>query len=98
MTLHSIMQGIRANEFEWLCVEQPHRVPVSEAKKRQELASQFVHWLFEQHLIPLLQVSSGSSLAPDTTVHILCDGDIHDTHGDGVLSAHDVGERDSSSL
>lgn len=57
MTLHSIMQGIRANEFEWLCVEQPHRAPASEAKKRQELASQFIHWLFDQHLIPLLQVS-----------------------------------------
>lgn len=62
VTLHSLMQGVRVNEFEWLCGEQQCRVPASEAAKRGELATQFVHWLFDSYLIPLLQVRVQSCL------------------------------------
>lgn len=57
ITVHSIMQGVCVDELEWLCVKHQHRVPVSEAGKRRELATRFMHWLFDSYLIPLLQVS-----------------------------------------
>lgn len=58
ITVHSIMQGVRVNELEWLCVEHHPRVPAAEAAKRQELGTQFMRWLFDSYLIPLLQVNS----------------------------------------
>lgn len=57
ITVHSIMQGVHVNELDWLCVEQQQRVTASESVKRREMATQFMHWLFDSYLIPLLQVS-----------------------------------------
>ena len=64
MSLHTVMQGIRTSECEWL-------LPVSltsgklkllrhtpaETHKRDELMREFIFWYFDQFLVPLLRVS-----------------------------------------
>lgn len=86
------MQGVRANDLTWLCVEQQQRVPASEATKRRELATQFIHWLFDCYIIPLLQVSLQLPPVTDALVHLLRYRDIHYALRDGVLSPHIVGK------
>ncbi|BEJ01730.1 hypothetical protein CcaverHIS631_0604120 [Cutaneotrichosporon cavernicola] len=66
ITVHSLMQGVRVNELEWLCVKQQSRVPASEASKRRELATQFIHWLFNNYLIPLLKSTFYATETPTT--------------------------------
>lgn len=57
ISVHSLVQGLRINDFTWLCVGDSQRVPPHEAAKRRQLVEQFIYWLFDQFLIPLLQVS-----------------------------------------
>ncbi|CAK9784445.1 unnamed protein product [Cutaneotrichosporon oleaginosum] len=66
INVHSLMQGVRVDELTWLCVEHKQRVPISEATKRRELATQFMHWLFDSFLIPLLQATFYATETPTT--------------------------------
>jgi telomerase reverse transcriptase len=56
VTVHALVQGLRVNAFTWLTLGDGPRVPPQEADKRRQLVEQFMFWLFEHVLIPLLRV------------------------------------------
>ena len=56
VNLHSLMHGLRISDMAWLhsdCV----RPNPAEGETRRRLAEKFVHWLFEDYLVPLVRVS-----------------------------------------
>jgi hypothetical protein len=60
-TLHTILQGFRISDCEWLMPSNPAtlkqtRVSTSDSQKRLELLQEFSLWYFEWFLIPLLRV------------------------------------------
>ncbi|WWC92913.1 uncharacterized protein L201_007875 [Kwoniella dendrophila CBS 6074] len=57
VNLHSLVQGVRSKDFEWLTIHSDikQRVNVTEAEKRSSLAADLVLWIFEGFLIPLLR-------------------------------------------
>jgi len=57
LSVHTLVQGLRINDFTWLALGVGPRVPPQEATKRRQLVGEFMYWLFEQFLIPLLRVS-----------------------------------------
>ncbi|WWC73585.1 uncharacterized protein I206_107557 [Kwoniella pini CBS 10737] len=57
INLHSLLQGIQINEFQWNRID-PHdnqRISVSEATKRTRVVEDFIEWIFSSFLIPLLR-------------------------------------------
>lgn len=75
ITLHSVMQGISANECEWLLPPSrpSHSLNQSEAEmmKRRELLQEFIFWYFDQFLLPLLRVSDVSRGTEPSSQHSL---------------------------
>ncbi|WVQ75065.1 hypothetical protein IAR50_004674 [Cryptococcus sp. DSM 104548] len=56
ISIHSILQDIRINEFEWLTLgEEGQRVNQAEMEKRRRLVVDLLKWIFEGVLIPLLK-------------------------------------------
>ncbi|WVQ79296.1 hypothetical protein IAT38_001393 [Cryptococcus sp. DSM 104549] len=57
ITLHSLLQGLRVNDFEWLAppAQEGQRAPQGEMKMRAGLVQDLVKWLFDDFLVPLLQ-------------------------------------------
>ncbi|KAL7268429.1 Telomerase reverse transcriptase [Rhizina undulata] len=60
LTLHEIMQGLRLTDFAWLApVNSPNfnptaKLSLGDANKRKELLAEFIYWLFDSFLMPLL--------------------------------------------
>lgn len=57
-SLHEIMQGLKLTEFMWLCpagASPSEKLCVSDSRKRRELLAEFLFWLFDSFLIPLLR-------------------------------------------
>lgn len=85
LDVHALMQGLHVNDVAWLAAGEGRRVPPQEASKRRELVQQFVFWLFEEFLLPLLRVGpsplAASAFSPPVLVlhhrgrrHALRDG------------------------
>ncbi|WRT69587.1 uncharacterized protein IL334_006576 [Kwoniella shivajii] len=57
VNLHKLLQGISINDLGWLIVDSntPQRVNISEATKRTSLVEDFIQWIFEGLIIPLLR-------------------------------------------
>ncbi|ODO06884.1 hypothetical protein I350_04244 [Cryptococcus amylolentus CBS 6273] len=56
VSIHSILQDIRINDFEWLALgEKGKRVNQAEMEKRRMLVVDLLKWIFEGFLIPLLK-------------------------------------------
>lgn len=59
MTLHEIMQGFSISECRWLepdGAKPGARVSVGDALKRKEILSEFIFWLFDGFIVPLIKV------------------------------------------
>ncbi|SPO40058.1 uncharacterized protein PSFLO_05540 [Pseudozyma flocculosa] len=60
-TLHQAMQGLRVTDVDWTLppgkAARWQRPTASESAKRRELLSEFVYWLFDSLLIPLLRTT-----------------------------------------
>lgn len=59
ITLHSVLQGFKVNDCVWLAPAgfyEVSRITEGDARKRRELLAEFVWWLFDGFLIPLLKV------------------------------------------
>ena len=57
LTLHEMMQDLRIDDIAWLSTDSNCRINRNETIKRRRLAEDFVFWLFNDYLIPLLKVS-----------------------------------------
>ncbi|KAK4689413.1 telomerase reverse transcriptase, partial [Tremellales sp. Uapishka_1] len=55
ISLHSLTQGLKINDFAWLSMTMGKRVSPQEATKRRQLIGEFIRWLFERYLVPLLK-------------------------------------------
>lgn len=60
-TLHTLLQGFRTSDCEWLMPDSPgalkqSHVSVTDSFKRLELLQEFLLWYFDSFLIPLLRV------------------------------------------
>jgi telomerase reverse transcriptase len=58
-TLHSLLQGFKVMDCAWLAPAgfvPGARVTEGDARKRRELLAEFLWWLFDGFLIPLLKV------------------------------------------
>lgn len=60
ISLHSLSQDLRINDFRWLHenIGSGQRVSPGEMKKRKELVLSLIHWIFECFLVPLIKVST----------------------------------------
>lgn len=57
-SLHEIMQGLKLTEFLWLCpagTSPSAKLCLSDTQKRRQLLAEFLFWLFDSFLIPLLR-------------------------------------------
>ncbi|KAL7267279.1 Telomerase reverse transcriptase [Rhizina undulata] len=60
LSLHEIMHGLKLTNFAWLApVNSPPsnlaaKLSLSDANKRKELLAEFIYWLFDSFLMPLL--------------------------------------------
>lgn len=59
ISLHSLSQDLRINDFRWLHenIGSGQRVSPGEMKKRKELVLSLIHWIFECFLVPLIKNS-----------------------------------------
>ncbi|OXH32063.1 telomerase reverse transcriptase [Cryptococcus neoformans] len=59
ISLHSLSQNLRINDFRWLHedIGSGQRVVPGEMKKRKELVLSLIHWIFECFLVPLIKNS-----------------------------------------
>ncbi|KIW17443.1 hypothetical protein PV08_04637 [Exophiala spinifera] len=59
MTLHSVTQGLRVKSIHWLCPpgEEGSKMSKSDHSKRVELLHEFVYYIFDSLLIPLLRAN-----------------------------------------
>ena len=57
INLHSLMQGLRINDFTWLIFDKIGKTTAQEMEKRRGLVQQFILWIFDGYLMPLLRVS-----------------------------------------
>lgn len=65
--MHTVMQGFSVKACRWLEPDNfipGDRVSAGDAKKRKELVEEFIWWLFEDVLIPLLKVRTHSLVGP----------------------------------
>jgi hypothetical protein len=65
-TLHYVVQGFCMTDCRWLEPDRfvkDSRLSVGDARKRQELVEEFIWWLFEGLLIPLLKVRALSGFS-----------------------------------
>lgn len=60
MTLHDVLQGISTEACEWLVppgMKMAQRTPRGEQDTRKSLLGEFIYWLIDSYVIPLLQVN-----------------------------------------
>jgi len=56
INLHSLTQGLRIDDINWLALDAATRVSSQETQKRRSLGLQLIAWIFNDYLIPLLKV------------------------------------------
>ncbi|KAL1408231.1 Telomerase reverse transcriptase [Vanrija albida] len=66
ISVHTLLQGLRINDMTWLAAGEDRRVPPQEAIKRRQLAQEFLTWLFDSYIIPLLRSSFYVTETADT--------------------------------
>ena len=56
-TLQSFVDGLKISSMRWLCLSHQtgHHMSQSDFAKRKELLAEFVYWLFDSYLIPLVR-------------------------------------------
>ncbi|KAI8935946.1 hypothetical protein NX059_007453 [Plenodomus lindquistii] len=58
LTLHQVTQKLQITTLEWLDLqrgENSHKLATSDFKKRKEIFFEFVYWLFDSFLVPLIR-------------------------------------------
>lgn len=61
VTLHTLIQGLHVKDFKCFYakpyIDNTHRIPYSEQKKVDQVVLEWIYWIFEELIIPLLKVS-----------------------------------------
>ena len=66
LSLHAVLQGFAIADCRWLEPENfkmGERVSAADALKRTEILHEFIYWLFDSFLIPLLKVRQAFPVA-----------------------------------